>query len=159
MADLGSLAMPPALALEEHAHMAIDFSMPILVVEDFNTTAQIVSRLLTQLGFQKIDLAQGGITALAKLGERRYGLVISDWNMEPMSGLELLQQIRSVNAFASVRLIIMSAQATRDQVLAAKSGGADSFVVKPFTASTLKEKIDSLFLGDETNDIYPIDVE
>jgi two-component system chemotaxis response regulator CheY len=139
--------------------MAIDFSMPILVVEDSNTAAQIVSRLLKQLGFQKIDIAQGGITALTKLAERRYGLVISDWNMEPMDGLELLQQIRSVNAFASVRFIIMSAQATRDQVLAARSEGADSFIVKPFTATALKEKIDFLFLGNEKSDLYPIDVE
>jgi two-component system chemotaxis response regulator CheY len=139
--------------------MAIDFSMPILVVEDSNTAAQIVSRLLKQLGFQKIDIAQGGITALTKLAERRYGLVISDWNMEPMDGLELLQQIRSVNAFASVRFIIMSAQATRDQVLAARSEGADSFIVKPFTAAALKEKIDFLFLGNEKSDLYPIDVE
>jgi two-component system, chemotaxis family, chemotaxis protein CheY len=79
--------------------------------------------------------------------------------MEPMSGLDLLEQIRSVNAFTSVRFIIMSAQATRDQVLAAKSAGADSFIVKPFTAAVLKEKIDSLFLGDEKSDRYPIDVE
>jgi two-component system, chemotaxis family, chemotaxis protein CheY len=139
--------------------MAIDFSMPILVVEDSATAAQIVSRLLRQLGFHKIDIAQGGITALTKLAERRYGLVISDWNMEPMDGLELLQQIRSVNAFASVRFIIMSAQATRDQVLAARSEGADSFIVKPFTAAALKEKIESLFLGDEKSDLYAIDVE
>jgi two-component system, chemotaxis family, chemotaxis protein CheY len=151
--------MPSALALGGHAHMAIDFSMPMLVVEDSSTAAQIVSWLLKQLGFHKADIAQGGITALAKLAERRYGLVISDWNMEPMSGLELLEQIRSVNAFTSVRFIIMSAQATRDQVLAAKSAGADSFIVKPFTAAVLKEKIDSLFLGDEKSDRYPIDVE
>jgi two-component system chemotaxis response regulator CheY len=80
--------------------MSFDFSMPVLVVEDFSTMGRINCGLLRQIGFQHVDLAHGGTTALGKMRDTRYGLVISDWNMQPMTGLDLLKQIRLDNALA-----------------------------------------------------------
>jgi two-component system chemotaxis response regulator CheY len=117
--------------------------MPVLVVEDSSTMGRIICGLLKRIGFQKVDLAHGGTTALAKMRSEAYGLVISDWNMQPMTGLELLKQIRSEPAFADIRFIVVTAETTTDNVIAAKSAGADGFVAKPFTAHTLKARIDA----------------
>ena len=123
--------------------MSRDLSIPVLVVEDSNTMGRIICGLLKQIGFQKVDLAHGGTTALAKMRGEGYGLVISDWNMQPMTGLELLKQIRSEPAFAKTRFIMITAETTTDNVIAARSAGADGFVAKPFTAQTLKGRIDA----------------
>jgi two-component system chemotaxis response regulator CheY len=121
-----------------------DDLMPVLVVEDSNTMGRIICGLLKQIGFQKVDLAHGGTTALAKMRGEVYGLVISDWNMQPMTVLELLKQIRSESAFAKTRFIMVTAETTTDNVIAARSAGADGFIAKPFTAQILKAKIDSV---------------
>jgi two-component system chemotaxis response regulator CheY len=123
--------------------MSCDLSMPVLVVEDSNTMGRIICGLLKRIGFQKVDVAHGGTTALAKMRSEAYGLVISDWNMQPMTGLELLKQIRSEPVFAKTRFIMITAETTTDNVIAAKSAGADGFVAKPFTAQTLKARIDA----------------
>jgi two-component system chemotaxis response regulator CheY len=117
--------------------------MPILVVEDSNTMGRIICGLLKQIGYQKIDLAHGGTTALAKMRSESYGLVISDWNMDPMSGLDLLKHIRSESCFTKTRFIMVTADSSMDHVVAAKSAGADGFITKPFTVQILKAKIDS----------------
>ena len=135
--------------------MSSDFSMPVLVVEDFSTMGRIICGLLTQIGFQHVDLARDGTTALGKMRDIRYGLVISDWNMQPMTGLDLLKQIRLDSALAHTRFIMMSAQSSLDHVHVAKTAGVDGYLVKPFNAPTLKAKIDAVFANKGTD----LDVE
>jgi two-component system chemotaxis response regulator CheY len=125
--------------------MSVDFSMPVLVVDDSSTTGRIITGLLKQIGFKHVDLVPGGHTALTKIRKIPYGLIISDWNMTPISGLDLLRTIRAESAFRKVRFIIMTAEASTDHVTAAKAAGVDHFIVKPFTVSVLKAKIDSIF--------------
>ena len=125
--------------------MALDLSMPVLVVDDYNTMIRIIRNLLKQLGFEDIDDASDGSVALAKLRERKYGLVISDWNMEPMTGYALLQEVRADPGLASVPFIMVTAESKTENVIAAKKAGVSNYIVKPFNAQTLKTKIDSVF--------------
>jgi two-component system, chemotaxis family, chemotaxis protein CheY len=134
------------------ALMTVDFSMPILVVEDMPLMGRIVTALLTEIGSRHVDLAQGSFTALNRMRASRYGLVISDWDMKPMSGLDLLKQARSDDTFADMRFIMMTASSSLDHVLAAKNAGADGFIVKPFTAQVLKEKITRVLAQDRGRD-------
>ena len=99
--------------------MAGDLSMPILVVDDYNTMIRIIRNLLKQLGFENIDDAPDGAAALSKMRSRRYGLVISDWNMEPMTGYELLRQIRNDAKLAGTPFIMVTAESKTDNVIAA----------------------------------------
>jgi two-component system chemotaxis response regulator CheY len=132
--------------------MSADVSLPILVVEDSTATGRVICGLLKHLGFEKVDLAHGGTTALAKMRKAGYGLVISDWNMHPITGLDLLRQMRSEASFAKAKFIMMTAEASMDHVVAAKAAGVDNFIVKPFTAQVLKEKIESV-LADRAGSI------
>ena len=125
--------------------MAIDLSMPILVVDDYSTMIRIIRNLLRQLGFEDIDDAADGSTALAKMRDKRYGLVISDWNMEPMTGYELLKQVRADNVLAPTPFIMVTAESKTENVIAAKQAGVNNYIVKPFNADTLKTKIESVF--------------
>jgi len=125
--------------------MALDFSMPILVVDDYKTMIRIIRNLLKQLGFNDVDDAADGSEALTKLKERTYGLVISDWNMEPMTGYELLQHVRSDEALSTVPFIMVTAEAKTENVIAAKKAGVNNYIVKPFNAQTLKGKIETVF--------------
>ena len=125
--------------------MAIDLSMPILVVDDYKTMVRIIRNLLTQLGFGDIDDAADGTEALAKLKERKYGLVISDWNMQPMTGYDLLKSVRADEGLQNIPFIMVTAEAKTENVIAAKKAGVSNYIVKPFNAQTLKGKIDSVF--------------
>ena len=125
--------------------MAIDLSMPILVVDDYSTMIRIIRNLLRQLGFEDIDDAADGSTALAKMRDKRYGLVISDWNMEPMTGYELLKQVRADNVLAPTPFIMVTAESKTENVIAAKQAGVNNYIVKPFNADTLKTKIEAVF--------------
>ena len=125
--------------------MAVDLSMPVLVVDDYNTMIRIICNLLKQLGFQNIDNATDGATALAKMRERRYGLVISDWNMEPMSGYDLLKEVRADERLGKTPFIMITAESKTENVIAAKKAGVSNYIVKPFNAQTLKSKIDAVF--------------
>jgi two-component system chemotaxis response regulator CheY len=125
--------------------MALDPSMPILVVDDYKTMIRIIRNLLKQLGFEDVDEAADGTEALGKLKERGYGLVISDWNMEPMTGYELLQRVRSDDALNAIPFIMVTAEAKSENVIAAKKAGVSNYIVKPFNAQTLKGKIESVF--------------
>jgi len=125
--------------------MAIDLSMPILVVDDYSTMIRIIRNLLRQLGFEDIDDAADGSTALAKMRDKRYGLVISDWNMEPMTGYELLKQVRADNVLGTTPFIMVTAESKTENVIAAKQAGVNNYIVKPFNADTLKTKIESVF--------------
>jgi two-component system, chemotaxis family, chemotaxis protein CheY len=125
--------------------MSVDLSMPILVVDDYNTMVRIIRNLLRQLGFQDVDAAPDGSTALAKLRDRKYGLVISDWNMEPMTGYELLKQMRADPKLNTTPFIMVTAESKTENVIAAKQAGVSNYIVKPFNADTLKNKIDAVF--------------
>ena len=125
--------------------MAIDLSMPILVVDDYSTMIRIICNLLKQLGYQNIDNANDGATALAKMRAKRYGLVISDWNMEPMSGYDLLKEVRADAALATTPFIMITAESKTENVIAAKRAGVSNYIVKPFNAPTLQNKIAAVF--------------
>ena len=125
--------------------MAIDLSMPILVVDDYSTMIRIICNLLKQLGYQNIDNANDGATALAKMRAKRYGLVISDWNMEPMSGYDLLKEVRADAALATTPFIMITAESKTENVIAAKRAGVSNYIVKPFNAQTLRTKIEAVF--------------
>ena len=125
--------------------MAVDLSMPVLVVDDYNTMIRIIRSLLKQLGFTDIDDASEGKAALAKMRQRRYGLVISDWNMEPMTGYELLKQVRADAALSQTPFIMVTAESRTEDVIAAKKAGVSDYIVKPFNARTLQGKIEAVF--------------
>ena len=125
--------------------MAVDLSMPILVVDDYNTMIRIICNLLKQLGYQNIDNATDGATALAKMRAGRYGLVISDWNMEPMSGYDLLKEVRADAKLGKTPFIMITAESKTENVIAAKRAGVSNYIVKPFNAQTLQHKIAAVF--------------
>src|SRR3712207_2374889 len=125
--------------------MAVDLSMPVLVVDDYNTMIRIIRNLLKQLGFTDVDDASDGQTALAKMRQRRYGLVISDWNMEPMTGYELLKQVRADASLSKTPFIMVTAESKTENVIAAKKAGVNNYIVKPFNAQTLQGKIEAVF--------------
>jgi two-component system chemotaxis response regulator CheY len=130
--------------------MAVDLSMPILVVDDYNTMIRIICNLLKQLGYQNIDNATDGATALAKMRAGRYGLVISDWNMEPMSGYDLLKEVRADAKLGKTPFIMITAESKTENVIAAKRAGVSNYIVKPFNAQTLQNKIAAVFAGEPT---------
>lgn len=125
--------------------MAIDVTMPILVVDDYKTMVRIIRNLLKQLGFNNVDDAADGVEALAKLREKKYGLVISDWNMEPMTGYELLKEVRGDETLTRTPFIMVTAESKTENVIAAKKAGVNNYIVKPFNAQTLKGKINTVF--------------
>ena len=125
--------------------MAIDFSMPVLVVDDYKTMIRIIRNLLKQLGFANVDEAGDGTAALELMRKKRYGLVISDWNMEPMTGYELLREVRADDHLSRTPFIMVTAESKTENVIAAKKAGVNNYIVKPFNAATLKAKIDAVF--------------
>ena len=125
--------------------MAVDRSMPILVVDDYNTMIRIIRNLLKQIGFADIDDAADGSAALARMREKRYGLVISDWNMEPMTGYELLKEVRADPGLSKTPFIMVTAESKTENVIAAKKAGVNNYIVKPFNAQTLQSKIEAVF--------------
>jgi two-component system, chemotaxis family, chemotaxis protein CheY len=130
--------------------MSVDLSMPVLVVDDYSTMVRIIRNLLRQVGFTNVDDAFDGISALRRLREKPYRLVISDWNMEPMSGYELLKEMRADPDLASVPFIMITAESKTENVIAAKKAGVSNYIVKPFNAATLKAKIDAIYAPEPT---------
>jgi len=118
--------------------------MKILVVDDYATMRRIVKNLLTQIGYTDVEEAADGVSALTKLRADKFGLVISDWNMEPMTGLQLLKEIRADPKLAPVPFIMVTAESKTENVIAAKQAGVNNYIVKPFNAETLKQKIQSV---------------
>jgi two-component system chemotaxis response regulator CheY len=125
--------------------MAVDLSMPVLVVDDYNTMVRIIRNLLQQLGFTDVDDASDGAAAIAKMRTKRYGLVISDWNMAPMTGYDLLKQVRADPSIGKTPFIMVTAESKTENVIAAKRAGVDNYIVKPFNAQTLQHKIQAVF--------------
>jgi two-component system chemotaxis response regulator CheY len=119
----------------------------VLVVDDYNTMRRILRNLLSQIGFSNVEEAEDGSAGLRKLRERSFGLVISDWNMAPMSGLEFLKEVRSDGALKDMPFIMITAESKTENVVAAKEAGVSNYIVKPFNADTLKKKIEAV-LGD-----------
>ena len=124
--------------------MAVDLSMPVLVVDDYKTMIRIIRNLLKQLGFQNVDEAEDGSAALAKMRSKQYGLVISDWNMEPMTGYELLKEVRADEKLKGTPFIMVTAESKTENVVAAKKAGVNNYIVKPFNAATLKGKMQTV---------------
>jgi two-component system chemotaxis response regulator CheY len=128
--------------------------MPVLVVDDYTTMVRIIRNLLRQLGFADIDDAPDGAAALAKMHSKRYGLVICDWNMEPMTGFELLREMRADPELGETPFIMVTAESKTENVIAARKAGVNNYIVKPFNAQTLKAKIEAVFAKNEAkNDI------
>ena len=127
--------------------MAVDLNTPVLVVDDYKTMVRIIRNLLKQLGFENVDEAADGVEALSKMRLRKYGLVISDWNMEPMTGFELLREVRADETLKPTPFIMVTAESKTENVIAAKKAGVNNYIVKPFNVQTLKSKISSV-LGD-----------
>ncbi|NMM46307.1 response regulator [Rhodospirillaceae bacterium KN72] len=124
--------------------MAVDMNMSILIVDDYKTMLRIIRNLLKQLGFNNVDEATDGSDALTKLRTKEYGLVISDWNMEPMTGLQLLREVRSDDKMRNMPFIMITAESKTENVIAAKEAGVSNYIVKPFNAATLKAKLTSV---------------
>lgn len=128
--------------------MSVDKNMNILIVDDYSTMLRIIRNLLKQLGFNNVDEASDGQDAFYKVKAKKYGLIISDWNMEPMTGLDLLKNIRgSSEGYKNVPFIMITAESKTENVIAAKQAGVNNYIVKPFNAETLKTKMSSV-IGD-----------
>ncbi len=118
--------------------------MNILIVDDYKTMLRIIRNLLKQIGFDHVDEASDGSAALKSLREKDYGLIISDWNMEPMTGLELLKEVRADTKLKETPFIMITAESKSENVIAAKQAGVNNYIVKPFNAETLKTKLQSV---------------
>jgi len=127
--------------------MALDPSMPVLVVDDYATMVRIIRNLLRQLGFADVDDARDGAEAIEKMHAKKYGLVISDWNMEPMTGFDLLRKVRSDPKLGHTPFIMITAESKTENVVAARKAGVNNYIVKPFNAQTLKAKMEAVFSG------------
>ena len=122
----------------------VDMNINILIVDDYKTMLRIIRSLLNQIGFNNVDEEVNGEAALAKLKEKKYELIISDWNMEPMTGLELLKNVRADEELRNIPFIMITAESKTENVIAAKQAGVSNYIVKPFNAETLKAKLASV---------------
>ncbi len=121
--------------------MAVDKNMPILIVDDYKTMLRIIRNLLKQLGFNNVEEATDGSAALRMLRTKPFGMVISDWNMEPMTGYQLLKEVRSDSKLQTTPFIMVTAESKTENVVAAKQAGVNNYIVKPFNAATLQKKM------------------
>ena len=124
--------------------MTIDKSMNVLIVDDYKTMLRIIRNLLKQIEFSNVEEASDGAEALSKLRTGNFGLVISDWNMAPMTGLDLLKEVRADARLKHTPFIMITAESKTENVVAAKQAGVSNYIVKPFNAETLREKIEKV---------------
>ncbi|MFQ5427418.1 MAG: chemotaxis response regulator CheY [Thermodesulfobacteriota bacterium] len=122
-----------------------DANMKILVVDDFATMRKIIKNLLRELGYTNVEEAEDGAMALEKLKEGGFNFIITDWNMPNMPGIELLKAVRQTEGIKDMPVLMVTAEAEKEKVVAAVQAKVNNYVVKPFTAAVLKEKIDSIF--------------
>lgn len=129
--------------------MAVDKNMNVLIVDDYNTMLRIVKNLLKQLGFNNVDEASDGTQAFEMVKQKTYGLIISDWNMEPMTGYDFLKHVRASEGqpYQNTPFIMVTAESKTENVIMAKQAGVNNYIVKPFNAETLKSKMSSV-LGE-----------
>ncbi|MBM7036313.1 chemotaxis response regulator CheY [Vibrio sp. 188UL20-2] len=123
----------------------MDKNMKILIVDDFSTMRRIVKNLLRDLGFNNTQEADDGLTALPMLKKGDFDFVVTDWNMPGMQGIDLLKNIRSDDSLKHLPVLMITAEAKREQIIEAAQAGVNGYIVKPFTAGTLKEKLDKIF--------------
>ncbi|MCF2950200.1 chemotaxis response regulator CheY [Paraglaciecola aquimarina] len=123
----------------------MDKNMKILVVDDFSTMRRIIKNLLKDLGFTNIQEADDGSTALPMLQQGDFDFVVTDWNMPGMQGIDLLRAIRSDANLKHIPVLMVTAEAKKEQIVAAAQAGVNGYVIKPFTAATLKEKLAKIF--------------
>ncbi|BFM11760.1 chemotaxis response regulator CheY [Simiduia litorea] len=123
----------------------MDKNMKILIVDDFSTMRRIIKNLLRDLGFSNTQEADDGATALPMLKSGDFDFLVTDWNMPGMTGIELLKHVRADERLAALPVLMVTAEAKRDQIIEAAQAGVSGYVVKPFTAQVLKEKIDKIF--------------
>ena len=123
----------------------LDLSLKVLVVDDFSTMRRIVKNLLKQIGYTDIEEAEDGVQALSKLQNGGFGLVVSDWNMPNMDGLDMLKAVRQEPAIKDIPVLMVTAEAEKEKVITAIQAGVNNYVVKPFTGEILKEKLDKIF--------------
>jgi two-component system chemotaxis response regulator CheY len=124
--------------------MSIDRSINVLIVDDYKTMLRIIRNLLKQINFNNVEEASDGTEALQKLRSGQFGLVISDWNMEPMTGLQLLQEVRADSRLKPTPFIMVTAESKAENIVAAKQAGVSNYIVKPFNAETLQSKIEKV---------------
>lgn len=124
--------------------MTIDTNMPILIVDDYKTMLRVLRNFLLQLNFGNIAEATDGSMALQKLRQQDFGFVISDWNMEPMTGIQLLREVRADDKLKHLPFIMITAESKSENMIAAKQAGVSNYIVKPFSAETLKSKMTSV---------------
>ena len=124
--------------------MPMDKTTPVLIVDDYKTMLRIIRNLLKQLEFENVEEATDGQEALSKLRAGSFGLVISDWNMAPMTGLDLLKEVRADARLKGLPFIMITAESKTENVVAAKQAGVSNYIVKPFNAETLREKIEKV---------------
>ncbi|EGK71233.1 Chemotaxis protein CheY [Methyloversatilis universalis FAM5] len=122
-----------------------DPKMKFLVVDDFSTMRRIVRNLLKELGFTNVDEAEDGVIALQKLKAAEFDFVVTDWNMPNMTGIELLRAIRADAALKSLPVLMITAEAKKENIIEAAQAGASGYIVKPFTAGTMSEKLNKIF--------------
>lgn len=125
--------------------MTMKKNLKILVVDDFPTMRRIVKNLLKDLGFDNVEEAEDGAMGLDKLKNNKFDLVVSDWNMPNMDGLEMLKSIRADANLANTPVLMVTAEAKKENIIAAAQAGANGYVVKPFTAAVLEEKLNKIF--------------
>jgi len=131
--------------------MSVDLSKPVLVVEDSRTMGQIMRNLLLLIGFRQVENVADVTTALTRLRARNFGLVISDWNMQPVTGQVLLEMVRADKILKRLPIIVVTAESDLATVRAAKDAGANSYIVKPFSGETLKQKIAEVLASEAGN--------
>jgi two-component system chemotaxis response regulator CheY len=127
--------------------MAVDKSMNVLVVDDYKTMVRIIRGLLAELGFKNVDDAADGPSALDLIREKDYGLILSDWNMQPMTGLELLKAVRSEPRTKATPFVMVTAEAKTENVIAARAAGVNNYIIKPFNQAVLRQKLTTV-LGE-----------
>lgn len=123
----------------------MDTNMKVLVVDDFSTMRRIIKNLLRDLGFTNVSEADDGATALPMLQNGDFEFVVTDWNMPGMQGIDLLKAIRADERLKNIPVLMVTAEAKKEQIIAAAQAGVNGYIVKPFTAATLKEKLDKIF--------------
>ena len=122
-----------------------DANLKFLVVDDFSTMRRIVRNLLKELGFQNVDEAEDGVAALSKLRGSQFDFVVSDWNMPNMTGIDLLKEIRADDNLKHLPVLMVTAEAKKENIISAAQAGANGYIVKPYTAATLEEKLNKIF--------------
>ena len=129
----------------QRVEVSLDKNMKILIVDDFSTMRRIIKNLLRDLGFTNTDEADDGLTGLPMLQKGNYDFLVTDWNMPGMTGLDLLKAVRADERLKNPPILMVTAEAKREQIIEAAQAGVSGYVVKPFTAATLKEKIEKIF--------------